>query len=214
MPHLVPFSLSPNSAQAVRVLVIPGLHDSGPGHWQTWLQRQYAGAVRVVQRDWADPQLDHWADRIDQTLARHAPQTEWIAVAHSFGCLALAHHLARRTKAGAQAHEGGIRAALLAAPADPLKFGVADRLPTTGLGLPTTLIGSENDPWMPLDRARQWAHHWGARFVNLGEAGHINTESGYGPWPLARFHVDHMVRNRQRLKRLERAHPLEFGYAV
>lgn len=201
------------ATQAVRVLVIPGLHDSGPGHWQTWLQRQYTGAVRVVQRDWADPQLDDWADRIDQTLARHAPQTEWIAVAHSFGCLALAHHLSRTARAGST-QVGGIRAALLAAPADPLKFGVADRLPTAGLGLPTTLIASENDPWMPLERARDWAHHWGARFVNLGRAGHINAESGHGPWPLARYHVDHMVRDRQRRQRLARAHPMEFGYAV
>ena len=202
------------AAHAVRVLVIPGLHDSGPGHWQTWLQRQYAGAIRVIQRDWTAPQLDAWADRIDRTLARHAPQTEWIAVAHSFGCLALAHHLARRAQADAEGHEGGIRAALMVAPADPVKFGVADRLSTSGLGLPATLIGSEDDPWMPFERAREWAHHWGARFVNLGRAGHINTESGHGPWPLARYHVDHMVRDRQRLKRLARAHPLEFGYAV
>lgn len=211
MPQRFPAPLP--AAHTVRVLVIPGLHDSGPAHWQTWLQRQYAGAVRVVQRDWARPELDDWADRIGQTLARHAPETEWIAVAHSFGCLALAHHLSQRALAD-PVQVGGIRAALLVAPADPLKFGVADRLPTHGLGLPATLIGSENDPWMPLVRARDWAHHWGARFVNLGQVGHINTASGHGPWPLARYHVDHMVRDRQRLQRLARAHPLEFGYAV
>ena len=62
-----------------------------------------------------------------------------------------------------------------------------------------SVIGSEDDPWMPLDRARDWAHTWGGGFVNLGRVGHINTESGFGPWPLARQKVDHLVRQQQRL---------------
>jgi hypothetical protein len=27
------------------------------------------------------------------------------------------------------------------------------------------------------------AGHWGSRFVDLGERGHINAESGLGDWP-------------------------------
>ena len=34
-----------------RLLVIPGLHDSGPAHWQSWLQSLHSGAIRVRQRD-------------------------------------------------------------------------------------------------------------------------------------------------------------------
>jgi len=26
----------------VRLLVIPGLHDSGPAHWQSWLQGHFS----------------------------------------------------------------------------------------------------------------------------------------------------------------------------
>lgn len=199
---------------SIRVLIVPGLNDSGPAHWQTWLQTQYRGAVRVKQAQWDQPDLDAWADRIKQPLARHPIDTTWIAVAHSFGCLALARHLALRPSQAGVAHPGGIQAALMVAPADPIKFGVSSRLPTHGLGIPSTLIGSENDPWMPLERAQFWAQLWGTRFQNLGEVGHINTESGFGPWPLARFKVDQMIRDQQRQRRLDRAHPMELSYAV
>lgn len=33
-----------------RLLIVPGLNDSGPAHWQTWLQGLHRGAVRVQQR--------------------------------------------------------------------------------------------------------------------------------------------------------------------
>lgn len=209
-------SAAPSLAQpprpSVRVLVIPGLRDSGEAHWQTWLQRQYVDAARVAQRDWHQPELQAWSQRIGDTLAHSSRHTLWVAVAHSFGCLALAHHLAQhlarhseRQRAerpgddtGASA-QGRIVAALMVAPADPVKFGLSDALPSAPLGLPLTVIGSENDPWMPLARARSWAHTWGGGFVNLGPVGHINTESGFGPWPLARHKVDHLVRQQQRL---------------
>ena len=42
----------------VRLLVVPGLNDSGPGHWQTWLASQYwRRAVQVQQLDWVCPDL-------------------------------------------------------------------------------------------------------------------------------------------------------------
>nr|AAP51116.1 hypothetical protein/esterase [uncultured bacterium] len=197
----------------VRVLVIPGLRDSGRTHWQTWLQGQYRGAVRVKQANWEQPDLDAWAAQIARTIGRAPPSTTWVAAAHSFGCLALARYLQGLEPALSPAG-GGIRSALLVAPADPVKFGVVEALSTPGLGLPAMVVGSENDPWMPLDSARHWADHWGARFLNLGAAGHINTESGFGPWPLARFHVDQMIRDQQRQRRIERVHPMELNYAI
>jgi predicted alpha/beta hydrolase family esterase len=36
---------------------------------------------------------------------------------------------------------------------------------------------------MPLNRVRHWAQLWGSTLIDLGNAGHINTESGFGPWP-------------------------------
>ncbi len=184
----------------VRVLIIPGLRDSGEAHWQTWLQTQYHDAVRVQQADWHTPDLPTWAEQITRTIERHGPHTQWVAVAHSFGCLALAHHL------GQFAHTGhSIASALMVAPADPVKFQLAEQLPKQTLGIPATVIGSQDDPWMPLERARHWAERWGTRFHNLGDVGHINTESGFGPWPLARIKVDQLIRQAQLRLRLNRS---------
>ena len=169
-----------------RLLIVPGLGDSGPAHWQTWLQQGDRHAVRVRQRDWKSPDLDRWAARIASTLERAGPGP-WIAAAHSFGCLALVRHLAQRPRSN-------IAAALLVAPADPAKFGVGSLLPTSTLPTPSTLVGSETDPWMSAAEARRWASHW----VNLGAAGHINAEAGFGPLPLARRWV---IDARQRLER-------------
>lgn len=160
-----------------RLLVVPGLHDSGPAHWQTWLQAQHPDARRVEQRDWSEPSLERWAARVGATLA-HAGDGPWIAVAHSFGCLALARHLALHPDAP-------IGAALFVAPAEPDRFGVAALLPQRRLGRPSTVVASDDDPWMTSASTRRWAQRWGSAWLTLGRAGHINTESGFGPWPLA-----------------------------
>jgi predicted alpha/beta hydrolase family esterase len=189
----------------VRVLIVPGLHGSGEAHWQSWLQAQCKDAVRVVQDDWHTPDLPRWTERVAATVASD-PHARWVAVCHSFGCLALAHHVRQR---GA-----GIHAALLVAPADPEKFAVAELLPHEDLGMPSVLIGSETDPWMRLDAARAWARAWGSHFINLGDVGHINTEAGFGPFPQAKTQLRRLVHRLERTRRLERAHPLELSFAV
>lgn len=199
-PSIIPLIPQLNQL-STRVLIIPGLHNSEEGHWQSWLQSQYRGSRRVNQACWHTADLDAWADRIGETIQQTGRHTQWVAVAHSFGCLALARYLDQQ-RATEQPHQIG--SALFVAPADPAKFDVVHRLAQESLGIPSILIGSENDPWMPLERALQWASLWGARFRNLGAVGHINVESGFGPWPLARYKVDQMIREQQRLRRLER----------
>jgi len=36
---------------------------------------------------------------------------------------------------------------------------------------------------MSFHRAEYWASVWQSELVDIGEAGHINTESGFGNWP-------------------------------
>ena len=116
-----------NGGAEPRLLIIPGLHDSGPAHWQSWLEQQYRDAHRVRQRDFSQPDLERWSDRIHARIDSAGPG-EWIAVAHSFGCLALAHHLQRHP-------DSPVREALLVAPAEPDKFGLP-----IGLGLEKDLL--------------------------------------------------------------------------
>ena len=76
-----------------------------------------------------------------------------------------------------------IRGALLAAPADVDQRPFFDTTPLRPLPFPSVLVASDNDAYLAPERARQFAEHWGSRLVNLGQVGHLNVDSGFGPWP-------------------------------
>ncbi len=154
-------------------LIIPGLNSSGSAHWQTWLESQLPDAVRVIQGDWKRPDLPEWSSRIRREISRRSGPI--LIAAHSFGALAAVQ--------AAEDYSHRIAGALLVAPADPDKFGVTDLLPAARLSFPSVLVASTNDRWLSIERAQGLAARWGALLVHLGDAGHINTESGYGPWP-------------------------------
>jgi len=192
---------------SVRLLVVPGLQDSGPAHWQSWLQGQYRDSLRVRQRDWTVPDLERWAARIATTLDHAGAGHTWIAVAHSFGCLALARHLA-------QEPDSPIAAALFVAPAEPDKFGVAELLPQRRLHVPSALVASDSDPWMSAASTRRWASRWGSHWLTLGDAGHINAESGFGPLPFAKRWVTATSQRLARANRPGNASFAEWSFAV
>ena len=200
-------------ARHVRVLIVPGLHGSGPAHWQTWLQSRLPNAVRVEQRDWADADVQSWSARIAEVVAQ-APDTPHVAVAHSFGCLALAHHLAQRHRPLRDDAAGGVQGALLVAPAEPDRFRLGERLPAQELGVPSVLFASDTDPWMSADSARRWARSWGSRFVNLGDVGHINTDAGFGPLPRALRHTQALVQRIEQSRRVARVQLRELSFAI
>jgi len=184
----MPASLSP-----YRVLIAPGLHDSGPEHWQSRWQRLYPTFERVQQDDWSNPVLPSWSARVDEVRRRDRRPT--LIVAHSFGCLA-----AVRSVAADPAHIAGL---LLVAPADPDKFQVAHLLPETALPCPSIVIASDNDPWMPVERAGQWAARWGSTFVEAGALGHINAESGLKDWLFGQQKLQLLVELAQNVRPLQ-----------
>lgn len=154
------------------VLVVPGLNGSGPEHWQSWIE-PLLGATRVEQADWSQPDIDLWSARVADAV-RQAPGRVWL-VAHSFGCLA--------SSVAAQTVGERIAGALFVAPASPDKFSITERIPASALPFPAIVAASRNDPWMKFLAAASWAERWGAQLVDLGNAGHVNTESGHGAWP-------------------------------
>jgi len=158
-----------------RVLIAPGLHNSGPDHWQSRWQRLFPAFERVEQDDWDVPDLARWSARVDQLRQQGSDTRPTLIVAHSFGSLATVHSLAR--------DPSNVAGVLLVAPADPEKFDVVDQLPLKPLARPSVMVGSTNDPWMAASRAACWAERWQSRFVNGGPLGHINAESGLGDWP-------------------------------
>jgi uncharacterized protein len=164
-------------------ILVPGLHDSGPGHWQSRWERLDPAFDRVCQDDWEHPQLTAWAARVGE-LRERDPRPA-ILVAHSFGCLASVHSIAR---AGL-----GVAGALLVAPADPDKFGVANLLPAIALPCPSIVVASRDDPWMSFVKAAVWAERWGSRLVDAGALGHINAESGLDDWVAGQCHLHKLV---------------------
>ena len=164
------------------VLIVPGLRDSAPVHWQSQWQRQIPGARRIAQRDWQNPDVAGWTEALRREIAA-APEAPMI-IAHSFGCLATV----------CAAYAGvNIRAALLVAPADPERFGISAALTDKALPCASTLIASSNDPWLKLMRAGALASIWGSQLVVYRNAGHINAESGFGPWPQGLTHVHELA---------------------
>jgi predicted alpha/beta hydrolase family esterase len=126
----------------VRLIIVPGWRDSGPGHWQSLWAEQLPGAVRVQQDDWITPKRAAWVDAIARTiLAQDGPV---VVVAHSLGCIATAH---LPPEAAAR-----IQGALLVAPADPERLAaLSDFAPVPFQKLPYRhlLVASSNDPYCP-----------------------------------------------------------------
>jgi hypothetical protein len=162
------------------VLILPGWQNSGPEHWQSrWEAAR--GYRRVDQHDWMNPQRGDWMARLeDVVLGADGPV---LLVAHSLGCM-----LAAAWAAHSQ-NTARVRGALLVAPGDPERKELQGLLPSWSpvvrqrLPFPALLIGSRNDPYCSFERAQDFAADWGARFIDLGDAGHINAESGLGDWP-------------------------------
>ena len=169
-------------------LIVPGLHGSSPEHWQSWMERQLPDARRVPEIDWEQPILALWASAVRSAIDR-SPGPVWV-VAHSFGCLASVVAAADRPNR--------IAGLVLVAPADPERFsprGLRDAnthpdqeslarwIPHCPLGAPSVVVASTNDPWVRLSSAAYWADCWGSHLEEIGAAGHINVDSGHGPWP-------------------------------
>jgi len=155
------------------VILVPGLGDSGPDHWQTRWGQANPAHRRVRQRDWHQPRVDEWVDALDREI-RRAPSPA-ILVGHSLGCITIAEW--------AQRHWADVRGALLVAPADTDRRPFFNPVPLHPLPFSSILVASDDDPYLELDRARWFARHWGSRLVKLGQAGHINVDAGFGPWP-------------------------------
>jgi len=175
-PPALPFEEEPRASRTTAtppVLLVPGLGDSGPDHWQSLWRRARPSFRRVVQDDFDVPDLGIWAAAVARAIdaARKPP----IVVAHGFGCLAAIHAATfyRRRLAGA----------LLVAPSDPQRWRVSPLLSHARLPFRATLVASTNDPLLAHARAAAFADVWGARLVTLPDAGHINADSGVGAWP-------------------------------
>ena len=159
-------------------LILHGLAGSGPEHWQQWIAgrlRAAGAAVRFPDLPDPDaPQPDAWL----ATLERERTGGETV-LCHSLGCILWLHHRA----------QGGVdpeRVLLVSPPspdADVPEIQSFFPAPVDG-GLVgnAQLVCGDDDPYCPGGAHRVYAQ-LGLEATVIPRGGHINPETGFGPWP-------------------------------
>ena len=164
---------------SVSVLILPGLGNSGPEHWQTHWQSEH-GYQRVEQANWDQPNLADWLANLRAAVSKASGGV--VLVAHSLACSLVAHY--------AKAHPERVLGAFLVSPADveskrctPDEVRCFSPMPLAPLPFPAHVVASSDDPFVDFARAEFFATSWGAGFTDIGRCGHINANSGLGAWP-------------------------------
>jgi len=177
------------------MLIVPGLRDHAPRHWQTELARRWPGARQLEPMGRDNLSLEPRLQALEAAVA--AASRPVLLVAHSGGCVLVAHW-ARHTGLGRR-----VMGALLATPPTfdaPLPppypslqaLDAAGWLPVphSGLPFPSIIAASRNDPLGKFLSVSALARDWGGVVEDLGAVGHLNPASGFGPWPA----VDGLIR--------------------
>ena len=167
------------------ILILPGLGGGTPDHWYSRWAAKLSTARRVEQRDFDRPVLAEWEHNIAAAIgAAHRPV---ILIGHSLGAVAgalLAPHHAR------------IAAAMLVTPPSPRVLRTMEGVDhafanahQARIGFPALLVASRDDAYATYEEQTERASALGATLVDAGASGHINPDSGHGPWPegLMRF---------------------------
>lgn len=167
-------------AKDAEILIIPGYTNSGPAHWQSRWESRLSTARRVEQADWVKPVREEWTAAIAEAV--NSAERPVVLVAHSLGVTAAVQATKdfRKPVAGA----------FFVAPPDVANPEIRPRhlrtfgpYPREPLPFPSITVASRNDPFCAFATAEDIAAAWGSLFIDAGEAGHINADSGYGPWP-------------------------------
>jgi hypothetical protein len=169
------------------ILLIPGYMGSPEQHWQRrWAEK--IGTARFVDLpDPARPSLPAWVGAIRAAVL--AATRPVVLVPHSLGVHAVvraAPHLDGARVRGAFMVAPPSETTMLANEAIDMAFSPAPRDP---LPFPSVVVASTTDPRCPILDAEEWAYAWGSAFSNAGDSGHLDVDSGHGPWPegLMRF---------------------------
>ncbi len=163
------------------ILILPGLGGGTDDHWYRRWNSKLKTARIVEQDDWFSPNQDDWTRNI--VAAAKSANRPVFMVAHSLGAVALTH-------AAEQLADANVLGAMLVAMPDltsaqdlipqTVKFEPATTAPLT---FPSLMVASRNDPYSSYQKAEETALDIGSLLIDAGDHGHINDESGHGPWP-------------------------------
>lgn len=165
----------------IDILLIPGYGEVLDDHWMVRWANKMPTARIVRQDELHNPDMNDWMERLLEDIA--ASTKPVVVVGHSLGSILIAH--------GAEALKDKILGAYIVAPSDWEREGLVETfdggnfvpLPKNKLPFPAHLVASRNDPYCSYARSEELAADWGTSLQDAGEAGHINVDSGHGPWP-------------------------------
>lgn len=167
------------------ILIVPGYTNSGPDHWQSRWQEKMPNTQRVEQEQWSKPVRDDWVSNIAAAVKK--TDGPIVIVAHSLGVAASVHAYHDALEAN---ERNKIVGGFFVAPPEvtnpdirPKHLMTFGPYPTKPFAMPSFVIASRNDPFGSYEAAEATAQDWGAFLVDAGDSGHINAESGHGPWP-------------------------------
>ncbi len=161
-----------------------------PAHWQHWLAGQLTDLGHQVDYpqlpDPDEPDLDRWLDELETRIrGLDGPRT---VIGHSLGCLLWLNGVAR-----GRVPEPVDRVLLVAPPSTSVLRSLpaisafaapaltpADVAAAAGH---TRLVASDDDPYAPESAAEDYGKPLGLDTDLLAGGGHLNHQSGYGPWP-------------------------------
>lgn len=162
------------------ILFVPGLGNSGPGHWQRRWAEKMAHAHWVEQDNWNKPDREIWVEKLNRDILMATRPV--VIIAHSLGVLTTVHAAQNLT-------DTKVRGAFLVAAPDPdhrkapKKLASFAPVPRDPLPFPSLLIASITHPYCGIEQAADYSAAWGSDYHASGADGHIDIESGHGPWP-------------------------------
>lgn len=165
-----------------KILILHGWGGSDFPHWQSWLAGELAkdyGIVSFFKFSNPDtPELTMWKSELKEHLEDFKPD---IVVCHSLANL-LWFHLCND-----ESIEEVQKLYLVAPPSlehtiEELKSFFPVVAPENLYAKEALLIASTNDPYMTLDEANTLQKKLNTQMEVLKDAGHINSDSGYGKW--------------------------------
>lgn len=160
-------------------LILAGIGNSGPEHWQTLWQVADPRFEKLEHSDWDTPDCDVWVEELETKVAELGENV--LLVAHSLACLLVVHWAASTQRK--------VTGALLVSvpnPSGPNFPGSAKGFgdtPMKALPFPGIVVASTNDPYASAEYMQACAAAWGSDYRLVGALGHINASSNLGDWP-------------------------------
>lgn len=164
-----------------KILILHGWGGSDYPHWQAWLAGKLASNYGTVSFPLLDnphfPTKNRWLEQTKHILTEFNPN---IVVCHSLSCI-LWFWLANEDI-------NQIDHLILVAPPsldtkiETVKSFFPCQLPASLKASKINFIVSDNDPYMKINEAQNIANKYNINLEILHNAGHINSDSGFGEW--------------------------------